>query len=60
VSTFVGRLQIFDEENGLTDRAVRKATLEIQVRDPVGLVSVLEDVRSRPEVRDVQLNSNDH
>lgn len=60
VSTFVGRLTIDDEENGVTGTSVRRAMLEIQVRDPIGLVSVLDDVRSRPEVREVRLGQNDH
>lgn len=60
VSTFVGRLAIDDDENGVTGTSIRRAMLEIQVRDPIGLVSVLDDVRSRPEVRAVRLDHDDH
>jgi putative Mg2+ transporter-C (MgtC) family protein len=56
VSTFVGRVHIADEYDPLSKRELRTAQLEIQVRDPVTLASVLEDLRSRPEVRDVSID----
>ena len=37
VSSFVGRLHIVDDDNGVTDKPVRRVTREIQVRDAVAL-----------------------
>lgn len=56
VSSFVGRVHISDEHDSLADRDLRTANLEIQIRDPVALMSMIEELRTRPEVRDVNLD----
>jgi putative Mg2+ transporter-C (MgtC) family protein len=56
VSSFVGRLHIADEHDAIADRSLRTASLDFQMRDPVSLLSMLEELRARPEVRDVYLD----
>jgi putative Mg2+ transporter-C (MgtC) family protein len=56
VSSFIGRVHISDEYDPIADRELRTARLEIQVRDTVALMSLLEELRARPEVREATVD----
>jgi putative Mg2+ transporter-C (MgtC) family protein len=54
VTTFVGRIHIEDEV-GPSERPLRTVAIEVQVPDTVKLIARMEELRERPEVREVRL-----